>query len=266
MARRRMFSMELCSSDRFLSLEPTAQSFYFHLGIHADDEGFVAAPNSLALLCKGSAADLQALEDKGFIIRFSSGVVVIVDWMLNNTIRKDRSMDTMHRAEKAMLTLVDGRYVRKDQAPEEPKAEAPVTTNVTTENDHFFSDDSVPQNRVEQNISEYITPEQNTPMHYVPDLDEDNGWAFGEYLDRMAKLEEEKKNGYENLLEKPSLDTVLQFCREENLHYIKPREFWSYYNRVGWLDKEKKPILDWKCVAKSWNERNKRINKPTTAQ
>ena len=44
MARRRMFSLDVVDTDRFLDMPSSTQALYFHLGMRADDDGFVASP------------------------------------------------------------------------------------------------------------------------------------------------------------------------------------------------------------------------------
>ena len=44
MAKRRMFSLDVVDTDRFLDMPATTQNLYFHLGMRADDDGFVGSP------------------------------------------------------------------------------------------------------------------------------------------------------------------------------------------------------------------------------
>ena len=44
MAKRRMFSLDVTDTDKFLDMPTSSQALYFHLGMHADDDGFVSAP------------------------------------------------------------------------------------------------------------------------------------------------------------------------------------------------------------------------------
>lgn len=46
MARRRMFSLDVVDTDRFLDMPSSTQALYFHLGMRADDDGFVASPSN----------------------------------------------------------------------------------------------------------------------------------------------------------------------------------------------------------------------------
>lgn len=44
MANKRMFSVDVVETDAFLDLPPKTQALYFHLGMRADDDGFVSSP------------------------------------------------------------------------------------------------------------------------------------------------------------------------------------------------------------------------------
>lgn len=103
MANRRMFSKDVIDSDRFLDMPPTAQNFYFHLGMQADDDGFVSAPKKVKRLSSATDDDLKLLIAKEFVIPFESGIIVIADWKLNNMLRKDRYKETIHKDEKLHL-------------------------------------------------------------------------------------------------------------------------------------------------------------------
>lgn len=109
MANRRMFSKDVIDSDRFLDMPPTAQNLYFHLGIQADDDGFVSSPKKIKRVCGAKDEDLKILEESHFIILFKSGVVVIADWKLNNYIQSDRYTPTIYVEEKNHLTITENK-------------------------------------------------------------------------------------------------------------------------------------------------------------
>lgn len=112
MARRRMFSLDVVDTDRFLDMPSSTQNLYFHLGMRADDDGFVASPKRITAICGCSADDLKILIQKEFVIPFASGVTVITDWKINNQIKSDRYKPTQYAAEKAQLqTDTAGRYI-----------------------------------------------------------------------------------------------------------------------------------------------------------
>ena len=105
MARRRMFSLDVVDTDRFLDMPSSTQALYFHLGMRADDDGFVASPKRTTAMCGCSADDLNLLAAKGFVRPFESGVLVIVDWKKNNLLRPDRYTPTQFQKEKAQLGI-----------------------------------------------------------------------------------------------------------------------------------------------------------------
>lgn len=105
MASKRMFANAVIEDTAFLTLTHDAQLIYFHLGMRADEDGFVSPFTTCRILELGEA-QLQELENAGFIIRFDGeSVVLISHWNVNNTIRKDnnRYHGTIH---KDLLALV----------------------------------------------------------------------------------------------------------------------------------------------------------------
>lgn len=109
MAQRRMFSKNVARTDVFLDLPQTAQNLYFHLGIDADDDGFVS-PKMVMRMLGSSADDLKLLIAKSFLLPFDDGVIVIRHWRVNNEIRQDRYKATQYSRHKEMLSIKDGVY------------------------------------------------------------------------------------------------------------------------------------------------------------
>lgn len=111
MAQKRMFSLQVTDTDQFLDMPTSAQCLYFHLGMHGDDDGFVSSPKRIVRAAGCSETDLDTLEDSGFIIKFDSGVIVVRDWKLNNTLKNDRYHPTVYQEEmKRIETDESGRY------------------------------------------------------------------------------------------------------------------------------------------------------------
>ena len=90
MATRRMFSLDVVGTDRFLDMPLTTQALYFHLGMHADDDGFVSSPKTISRTVGCSSDDIKILISKKYIIPLENGIIVISDWRVNNWIRADR--------------------------------------------------------------------------------------------------------------------------------------------------------------------------------
>lgn len=97
MASRRMFSLTVINSARFLRMPIDSQTLYFHLGMRADDDGIVEAFPVLRLV--GSAEDnLHVLAAKGFVRVLNEDLVThITDWHEHNLIRADRKVDSIYK-------------------------------------------------------------------------------------------------------------------------------------------------------------------------
>ena len=89
MAERRMFHSAVVGSDAFLDLPAGAQALYFHMGMSADDDGFVNGPKQIARKLRRPPKDIRALVDSGFLLDFD-GVMVIKHWRMANTLQNDR--------------------------------------------------------------------------------------------------------------------------------------------------------------------------------
>ncbi|WP_079851296.1 DnaD domain protein [Streptococcus suis] len=141
MAQRRMFSKEITTSDHFVDMPQSTQLLYFHLGMEADDEGFIGNARMLSRAYGANSDDLKLLQAKGFIIIFESGVTVVKDWNLNNQIRKDRLKPTIYQAEKSLLTLDNaGVYQFDNQMTTKPQ---PNDNQMPTKCPHRLGKDSI---------------------------------------------------------------------------------------------------------------------------
>ena len=105
MAERRMFAKTVIDSDAFLDMPLSSQALYFHLGMRADDEGFINSPKKIMRMVGASEDDMKVLIAKKFVISFQSGVVVVKHWRLHNYIQKDRYKETVYQEERKMLTV-----------------------------------------------------------------------------------------------------------------------------------------------------------------
>ena len=105
MASRRMYSKDFILTDTFIELEHSAKVLYFYLMANADDDGFFENARTISRLCDTTANDLNALIDRGFIIKFDSGVYVITHWKVHNSIRSDRYTQTIHQNEFNQLII-----------------------------------------------------------------------------------------------------------------------------------------------------------------
>ena len=112
MAEKRMFSMHIIDSDAFLDMPIYAQLLYFHLGMRADDDGFINNPAKIMRIIGINQDDIVLLKkamdlliEKKFIIMFDSGVIVIKHWLVNNYLRSDRKKSTTYIKELNQLKV-----------------------------------------------------------------------------------------------------------------------------------------------------------------
>lgn len=113
MAKRRMFSIDITSSDAFQDMPLSAQALYFHLGMNADDDGVVNSPKAIQRSLGASPDDLRILVAKRFIIPIAeSEIVVIKHWKINNLIQKDRYTPSKYQKELELLELDENKAYR----------------------------------------------------------------------------------------------------------------------------------------------------------
>lgn len=82
----------------------SSQALYFHLGMNADDDGFIN-PKTIMRTVNIGEDDLKILIAKRFLLEFESGVVVIKHWLIHNMIRADRYKQTRYTDEKKCLIV-----------------------------------------------------------------------------------------------------------------------------------------------------------------
>ena len=110
MANRRMFSLDVVDTDNFLDMPLSAQGLYFHLGMRADDDGFISSPKKIIKIVNASEDDLKLLIIKGYLIPFESGVIVIKHWRQNNYVKGDRYKPTIYQNERKQLYAENNIY------------------------------------------------------------------------------------------------------------------------------------------------------------
>ena len=198
MADKRMFSKNIVCSDMFYKLPATSRDLYFQLNMEADDEGFVSNVSSIMKKIDSKPTDLGQLVKKGLIIRFKSGILVIVHWYINNLIRSDRKKPTMYKQEKSKLSLCsNGFYIIKEEIKKEEmttKVVDKVTTKSQpscTHSDNPISIDksSIVENSIVENSvdkSSIVKTSHTREVSSVPvKIDED-------FVDEIIKIIEEK--------------------------------------------------------------------------
>lgn len=124
MANKRMFSKKITDTDTFLDMPLSAQALYFHLNMHADDDGFLANAQTVRRMTGASNDDFKLLLAKEFLIQFEDGITVVKDWRVHNYIRKDTYATTIYKSQKALLDVdSNGSYTVRQQSVDDPSTQ-----------------------------------------------------------------------------------------------------------------------------------------------
>lgn len=115
MANKAIFSKTIIDTDAFLEMPATTQNLYFHLNMHADDDGFIGNPKRIGRMIGASDDDFKILIAKKFIIVFESGVIVIKHWRIHNTLSKMRYKETSYLDEKSQLLIKENNSYSLDE-------------------------------------------------------------------------------------------------------------------------------------------------------
>ena len=215
MANKRMFSLSVVDTDRFLDMPVSTQALYFHLGMHGDDDGFVSSPRKIARAAGCNDDDLRLLIQKNYIIPFESGVVVITDWRLNNYIKPDRYKPTVFLNEMNELKTNEvGKYIHGSNL--EPvwnqdgtKAEPQIRLELD-------------KNSIEESVAAKPprAPANRKTSRFVP----------------------------------PTVEEVRAYCQERR-NAVDAQRFVDYYTANGWTQGRGKPIKDWRAAVRTWEAR-----------
>ena len=162
MAQRRMFHTDVVESDRFLDLPPGAQSLYFHLGMQADDDGFINGPKQICRKLRRPPRDLQALVQAGFLLNFD-GIMVIKHFRVANSLKNDRKKPLSYPEIAKKLTIAQNRCYSTDF---EDGCQTLFDLRTADLAEKFgFHPDSQPnrteENRTEENLTEENLTEPN---------------------------------------------------------------------------------------------------------
>lgn len=257
MAERRMFAKTIVESDAFLDMPMSAQALYLHLGMNADDWGFVNNPRSIRRMCGASEDDLKLLIAKKFILTFDSGAAVIKSWWVNNYVQSDRRHPTRYQEELETLFLDENKsYTTKDTgvlpadmfnrvSKVEPVCIQPVSKMDTK------CIQSVSKMDTEVRLGKDRLGESTSNSSRVDT--QPNPKGSGACAPERPKKRRAKK------FVKPSVGEVAEyaegFIKSRNLRLtgetFQAERFVSWYDSNGWKV-GKNPMKDWKGAVRTW--------------
>lgn len=214
-----MFSDDITSSDAFLDMPEGAQNLYFHLGMNADDDGFIGSPKMVMRAIRASEDSYKLLIAKKFLIHFEKGVCVIKHWRVNNQIRKDRYSETKYIDEKQSLYIKENGAYTQDSTKGLPVPKGHFTTKEM--------DNSEPGNHL-------ATTRQPSIGKYSIGKD---------------------SNTQRVTFKKPTLEEVTAYCKERE-NKVDPQQFVDHYESNGWRVGGRSPMKDWKASVRTWEKNN----------
>lgn len=241
MAERRMFSLKITDSDAFLDMPLSTQALYFHLCMHADDDGFVNNPKRIMRGIGSNTDEMKLLIGKDFVIPFHSGVICITHWKVHNYIAKDRYRPSL-LPEKAQVTLdKDSRIYTLD------KHCTQAVSNLYTDGTQGV--DVVKKSIAKKSIEECSRGEipkrgdAAQPVHPTePQTGEVDKEKQTESVTPASKTAKRFKA--------PTFEEVKAYCTERGNH-VDPQRFMNYYQANGWKV-GKNGMKDWRAAVRTW--------------
>lgn len=113
MAKRRMISVDVLGSDKYVRLPFSSQAIYIQMILNADDDGFVDNVESLIRILGIEKKYYRELVNREFVIEFDTGVAAIAHWRKMNKVRSDRYCPTDYTKELKSLTVDEkDRYIK----------------------------------------------------------------------------------------------------------------------------------------------------------
>lgn len=224
MARRRAFSTAIVRSDAFVTMPLSAQALYFHLGMEADDEGFVNNPKIVQRMVGAAEDDLRLLIAKHFLLAFDSGVVVIKHWRMSNYLRPDRFHASQYTEERSLLYVKENGSYTFDASQGTPLLECGHDNDTATayqsrDNDMALAGPTKP-NLTKLNLTKPI-----------------------------------KNNGEVKRFVAPSVEEVTAYIREKGYHF-DAESFVAFYESKGWKVGSQ-PMKSWRAACVTWEKRHK---------
>ena len=224
MASKRMFSIRLIESARFIRMPISSQALYFHLGMRADDDGIVEAYPVIKMTgC--TEDDLRVLVSKGFVQVLNDDLVAyIVDWNENNLIRPDRKIDSMYKNLLLQINPDVDLIEKRERADAKKKDIGQAMDRHWTDNGRAMDGigkDSIGKDSIDKSIS------TKPPKRFTP----------------------------------PKREEVADYCRERG-NKVDPDRFVDFYTSKGWMV-GKSPMKDWKAAVRGWErEAKQKAEKP----
>jgi phage conserved hypothetical protein, C-terminal domain len=225
-----MFSDKVVETDKFLDMPVSTQNLYFHLCMHADDDGFLGNPKTITRSIGGQQDDLTHLIEKGYVIVFEDGTVAITDWFVHNYIPKDRYHKTVYQENKKKLELSETKQYRL-------VTRSPIVQDTESKQDVYNMDTDCIQDANKVYTEDKLSKDKLSKDNNI------NKLSSSENVDSEPK-QKSQKIPYEKIID--------YLNRKTNSHYrptskATRRLIKARYNE-GFTDIDFKTVIDKKCA------------------
>ena len=246
MASRRMISLSVIDTDKFIDLPASTRLLYYDLSMRADDDGFVSSPNKIARMVGCSIEDLDKLIENEYLIRFESGVVAIKHWKISNRLKKDRYTPTRYKEELGMLVEVESVYCIRNRNKTEPKCSDNGTKCVPNRN-KTEPQDSIGKDRLVQDSSDKDSsehggceqPRNKSSLNYEKAVDSFNRMCPS--LPKVRALTENRRTLIQNADKLINGDFEALFRKAEASDYLTGK-INNWRADLDWILKDDNPL------------------------
>lgn len=236
MANKRMFSMDVVDTDKFLEMPTSTQALYFHLGMRADDDGFVSSPKKIMSMAGCNSDDIKLLITKGYIIPFENGVIVIKHWRMNNTLKSDRYNPTTYQEQLALLDLkINKVYTEKDDQPLGNHLETTWNqTGTKLEPQYSIDKNRIDKDSIDKDITSQSDEVAAAHINYQSIIDMYNDICIS--YPKVTKLSEARKKAIKARLRLYNLDDFKKlFTMAEESDFLKGANNRNWSATFDWL-------------------------------
>ena len=206
MAQKRMFSLSVVDTDKFLEMPVSSRLLYYELGMRADDDGFVDNWKKILMFTGLKEDDMKLLITKQFVIPFESGVIVIRHWRLNNYLQNDRTKPTIYQQELKQLELDNNNVYTLD-----------------TKCIHSIDKNSIVKNSIDNNI--YCVEFEELWKQYPKKVGKQDALKHYTNARKSGTTFEEVQEG---------LKKYLEYC--ENTKWYSPKDGSTWFHKKSWND------------------------------
>ena len=239
MAKRRMISTDVVSTDAFLGMSLRARELYLHINLEADDDGFISSALKVTRMVGASKKHLSELVDKGYLIAFEGGLHLVTHWLLNNQIRKARYVPTIYQKEKALVTTKGKVYrlLTEEELAKKAAEEEHIGVQMDAKKDAVLDPKGV---QADDALDAQISKDKDST--------------------EKERLEQKRQDEGDNVKTSPSLiipseKELLEYAESIGYQDFNPEKFLTYYGSRNWKLPGGMPVTDWRMQVDSWKAR-----------